>query len=139
MRLILNCKLIFHCSIFILLTYTRILYITYIDDYINHIANVVLLRAGKISVKCFLCKDQTLSLVLSTHTQTTVVGCVCNLNTWSQKQGPGQTLPGQPACMNKWTRALMRNSVSRHIQTCRMESLISFVTDEVHDLEFSYF
>lgn len=61
MRLILNCKLIFICGIFILLTYTRLLYITYVNDYMNHIANVVLLRAGEISVKCFLCKDQNLS------------------------------------------------------------------------------
>lgn len=33
----------------------------YINDYMNHIANVVLLRAVQISVKFFICKDQNLS------------------------------------------------------------------------------
>lgn len=61
---------------FILLTFTRLLRITYINDYINHVARVVLLMAVERSqsVKCFLCKDENQSSNPQYHTQVSMVG-----------------------------------------------------------------
>lgn len=59
-----------------MLTYTRMLLIIDINDYINHVARVVLLRAAERSqsVKCFLRKDENQSSSPQYHTQVSMVG-----------------------------------------------------------------